>query len=129
MATGTRQVLSESAGLIGGPIAIVASGTDGSEVTGTLLHTATNVVDERDEVFLYVSNETAQSGTVTVQIGGTTPNQHDTGAQGVESRQGWVQVLPGFTVASGAEIRAYGDFDMVTVTGLRATGWVNRISN
>lgn len=128
MATGTRHTLSESDGLTGAPIPITASGTDGSEITGTLLHTATTSPGVIDEVFIYPANQATASGGVTIQVGGTDPNQHDI-SLGVASRQGLFQAMPGIPVASGAEIRAYADHALVTVTGARVMGWVNRIAN
>ncbi len=128
MATGERHALSESSGLTGAPTSITASGVDGSEVTGTLIHTATNQANERDEVFVYVANQATVSGGFTFQVGGTDPNQHDI-SQGLDARQGLRQFAPGLTLASGTTLRAYADHALTTVTGVRIVGWVNRIAN
>ena len=126
-ATGTREILSGSSGLTGTPILITASGTNGSAVTGTLLHTAANSPGYRDEVYIEVHNYHTASGTVTIQVGGTSPNLNDI-AYGISPRDG-LHVLYHGTVASGTEIRAYGNHALTTVSGLRAVGWVNRLNN
>jgi hypothetical protein len=91
---------------------------------GTLLHTATNVAGEQDEVYVYVYNSDTVPREVTVQWGGTTSPDDDIKLT-IPPKAGLITVVPGLLLMGGLELRAYG----AAANVLTAHVFVNRIVN
>jgi hypothetical protein len=115
VATFTKLKLSGSTN--GRAILVAATAT-----AGTLLHTATAVSGELDEVWLYVHNTSVAAVTLTVEWGGvTSPN--DTLVVSVPAQSGLLLVVPGLVLDGGVVARAFAG----TTNVLTILGFVNRI--
>lgn len=118
MATFSRVLLSGSTN--GLPIPVAATVTP-----GTLLHTATTGTGNFDEVYLWVSNATGSSATLTIEWGGVTdPGSLICKAVSVPANTGPTLVVNGVTVGGGVAVRAFS----ATASALNITGHVNRIA-
>lgn len=87
-------------GTNGRPIAISATSSP-----GTILHTATNVSGEVDQVSIYLTNIDAVSREVTLERGGT--SNSDILKVTVPAKAGDVLVMDGLRFNGGVVIRAY----------------------
>lgn len=115
----TKEFLSNSTN--GRHINLTTSGTP-----GTLIHTATSMADQKDEVWLYANNTFASTANLTVEWGGTN-NPDDLLQVGIPSQQGDVLVVAGKPLAGGVAVRAYSDATAAASSGINISGWVNRI--
>lgn len=118
MTTFSRVLLSGSTS--GRAIPVAATGTP-----GTLLHTAVTGVAAYDEIYLWVSNVTGSSATLTIEWGGVSdPGDHLTKAYSVPANSAPLLVCAGVVMNGGLVIRAFSG----TASALNITGYVNRIS-
>lgn len=115
MPTYTKHILSASTNGRGVVVAATAS-------TGTTIHTATNVADELDEVWLWAVNHSASSIDLTLEMGGTVSG--DRIEVSVPPQQGLVAVSPGLVFSGGVAITAFAS----TASGLTLQGFVNRLN-
>jgi len=118
MTSVTREFLSEGAN--GSYINITASGSPGD-----LIHTATNTGNEKDEVWLWGSNNTADTASVVVEWAGTN-DVTDITQVGIPAAQGRQLLVAGESLAGGLAVRAYSTFASASVSGVNIGGHVNR---
>lgn len=111
-----------SASLNGRFISVVASGSP-----GTLIHTATNVADEKDEIWLWGTNNTGADAAVTIEWGGTSDTA-DISKVAIPASQGRQLLIAGETLAGGLNVRVFSDHASATVSGVVIGGHVNRIT-
>lgn len=117
MATYSARLASGSTS--GKPIPIVATAT-----AGTLLHTCVAGDNAFDEVYLWVSNVTNTTATLTVEWGGATdPGNHLVHAYSVPANSSLVPIATGLRMNGGMVIRAFSG----TASALNAFLNVNRI--
>jgi hypothetical protein len=116
----TREFLSESTD--GSYINVVVSGTP-----GVLLHTATSTVGEKDEVWLWGTNNTGVTASLIIEWAGTDGNT-DINQVGIPSAQGRQLLIAGETIAGGLNVRAFSTHPSASVSGVNIGGHVNRIS-
>lgn len=90
---------------------------------GTLLHTATNVAGEKDEIWLWLVNSIGSAVVSTTQLGGTT-SPDDEIKYTVQPQDGLKCVLPGLCLAGGLELRVFASAANVLVAHL----YINRIA-
>lgn len=118
MATYSRVLLSGSTN--GRPIPVAATATP-----GTLVHTAITGTGNFDELYLWVSNVTAASATLTIEWGGVTdPGDHVCKALSIPANSGPTLVVNGISLGGGSVVRAFSG----TAGALNITGHVNRIT-
>lgn len=118
MATYSRELLSGSTS--GRPIPVAATATP-----GTLLHTAIAGSDGFDEVYLWASNVTGSTATLTLEWGGVTdPGDHMVKAVSIPANSSAVQVSFGQVLNGTLSVRAFSG----TASAINITGYVNRIS-
>ena len=117
MATYSRQLLSGSTnGLV---IPVVATAT-----AGTLIHTALAGTTGFDEVYVWVSNITTASATLTIEYGGATdPGNHITKALSIPANSPPIAILTGQVLQNGLAVKAFSG----TASALNLSGYVNRI--
>jgi len=116
MATITKQKL--SGGTNGRNVLVAATATP-----GTLVHTATAVALELDEVWLWADNSSATDVKLTIEFGGTTaPNDHV--EYTVPAEDGLYMIIPGLLLDGGVIARAFAGTGSVLVVN----GYVNRIN-
>ncbi len=116
----TREFLSESTN--GSYINVTTSGTP-----GVLLHTATSTAGEKDEVWLWGTNNTDTIASVVIEWAGTN-DVTDISQVGVASAQGRQLLIAGETIAGGLNVRAFSTHASASVSGVNIGGHVNRIS-
>lgn len=117
MATYSRQLLSGSVN--GTPIPVAATTTP-----GTLIHTAVAGVTGFDEVYLWASNVTGASATLTIEFGGVTdPGSHLTKQVSIPANSGPVAMAVGQVLQNALIVRAFSG----TANAINLTGYVNRI--
>lgn len=118
MPTYSRQHLSGSTN--GKPIPVAATATP-----GTLIHTAIAGTVGFDEVYLWVTNVTGATATLTLEWGGVTdPGDHLCKSYSIPANSAPVLIASGQTINNGVVIRAFSG----TASALNITGKVNRIS-
>ncbi len=110
----TKEKLSGSTS--GRPIAVAATSTP-----GTTIHTAVNISDNIDEVWLYVTNTDASAVDLTLELGGTSTS--DTVEMSIPAEDGLHLVLPGNVFDTGVIIKAFAG----TTNVINVVGWVNRL--
>ncbi len=116
----TREFLSASTD--GDYINVTESGTPGD-----LIHTATNTGGEKDEVWLWGTNNTDITASVVIEWGGT-DDVLDVNKVGIPPAQGRQLLIAGETLAGGLNVRAYSDHTSATVSGVNIGGHANRVS-
>ena len=117
MTTFSRLLLSGSTS--GREIPVVATAT-----TGTLLHTSVAGSTAFDEVYLWASNVTGASATLTVEWGGTTdPGDHMVKAYSIPANSAPIPIATGQVMNGGLVIRAFSG----TASAINISGFVNRI--
>ena len=90
---------------------------------GTLIHTATAVAAELDEVWLWANNSSASDVKLTVEFGGVTaPN--DLVEFTVPAEDGFYLIIPGLILDNGVVVRAFAASANLVVVN----GYVNRIN-
>lgn len=103
----------------GAPIPVAATATP-----GTLLHTSVSGATSFDELYLWVSNVTNASATLTVEWGGVTdPGSHLVKAYSITGNSGPIAIAVGQNLNGGLVVRAFSG----TAGALNVTGYVNRI--
>jgi hypothetical protein len=113
-----RELLSGSTN--GRPIPVVATAT-----AGTLIHTVVAGLLQKDEVFLFANNVTANPVALTVELGGVSaPGDHAPEQYVLPPYSALYPVSPGLTLNNGVVIRAYCG----TTSAINISGHVNRIS-
>lgn len=115
MATFYKTFLSESSN--GRGIAVSATSTP-----GTLIHTAINSTAHMDEVWLFASNNSGASVTLTIEFGGTS-SPDDNIVITVGPSEGLYTVVPGIPINDALEIRAFAN----TIGAIVIFGYINRI--
>lgn len=104
----------------GKPIPVVATATP-----GTLIHTAVAGASSFDEVYVWVSNVTAITATLTLEWGGVTdPGDLMVKAISVPANSPPIPISLGQRINGGLVIRAFSG----TASALNITGLVNRAS-
>ncbi len=114
----SREFLSSSTN--GRYINITASGSP-----GTLIHTATNTGNEKDEVWLCGVANVPSNASVTIEWGGT-DDVIDINQVGISAAAGEQLLIPGRSLAGGLAVRAYTDSTTATTSGVNIGGHVNR---
>ena len=118
MATYSRLLLSGSTN--GRAIPVAATATP-----GTAIHTAVAGTSAFDELYLWASNVTGATATLTVEWGGVTdPGDHMTKAYSISPNSGPVPIATGQVLNNGMLVKAFGG----TASAINITGYVNRIS-
>lgn len=107
----SRQILSASTN--GGPVLIQATSSN-----GTTIHTADS--SGKDELWLWVTNNSNASVKVTMEFGGTANITEQT----LAAEDGLVLVSPGLTFTGSLVVKAFAGTANVT----QAFGYVNRIT-
>lgn len=90
---------------------------------GTLIHTATAVANELDELYLYLANMHTADVEATIELGGVTVPD-DLIVITIPFDAGLVLVVPGLVLEGGVILRAFA----ATADVIVATGFVNRIN-
>jgi hypothetical protein len=94
-----------------------------SATAGTLIHTAVNVTDQLDEVWVWAQNTSALPVKLTIELGGvTSPDDHIEIT--IQAEDGPVPVIPGWVFDGGVAIRAFA----ATVDVIVLNGFVNRLA-
>jgi hypothetical protein len=102
----------------GRPIPVVAVAT-----AGTLLHTAIAGTAGFDEVFLWASNVTALTATLTVEFGGVAdPGDHLVKGYSIQPNSPPIPIAVGQRAQGGVAIRAFSG----TASAINITGFYNR---
>ena len=118
MASYSRQLLSGSTN--GRAIPVAATATP-----GTLVHTAISGTAGFDEVYLWASNATGSTATLTIEWGGVTdPGDHIVKALSIPANSPPIPIVTGQVLQNGLAVRAYSG----TASAINLTGYVNRIS-
>lgn len=87
---------------------------------GTLLHTATAIADEFDEVVIYAVNTDTTARELTVEFGGTN-NPDDRIIASIPPRAGLQIVVPGMRLSGGSIVRAFAATANVVVCHVNVT--------
>lgn len=118
MASYSRQLLSGSTN--GRVIPVAATATP-----GTLVHTALAGTTGFDEVYLWASNVTAASATLTLEWGGVTdPGDHAVKQISIPANSPPIPIMTGQVLQNGLAVRAFSG----TASAINLSGYVNRIS-
>ena len=118
MATYSRLLLSGSTN--GREIPVVAVAT-----AGTLIHTSVASTASFDEVYLWVSNVTANAATLTIEWGGVTdPGDHMVKAVSIPANSPPIPIATGQVLTNSLVVRAFSG----TASALNIGGYVNRIA-
>jgi hypothetical protein len=92
---------------------------------GTAIHTAVAGASAWDEVYLWASNVTAATATLTIEWGGVTdPGDHACKSLSIPAYSPPVPILTGQVLNGGLAIKAFSG----TASAINITGFVNRIS-
>lgn len=117
MATYARVLLSGSTN--GRAIPVVATATP-----GTAVHTAVAGATAFDEVYLWASNVTAATATLTVEWGGVLdPGDHMVKSYTIPAFSPPIPIATGQVLNGGLAIKAFSG----TASAINITGYVNRI--
>ena len=115
MAVYSGEVLSSSTN--GRPIPVAQTATP-----GTLIHTASS--QGFDEVYLWASNITTASATLTIEWGGTSnPGDHLVNSYSVPANSLPIPIALGQRIRGGLAIRAFSG----TASAINITGYVNQV--
>lgn len=108
---------------------LLSGSTDGKQILvaataspGTLIHTAVAGLIDKDEIWLYATNNHTAALALTVQWGGTSsPADHI--QMSIPSKSGLYLLVPGLVLRNGMIVRAFaGTTNLISISG-----WVNRI--
>jgi len=117
MATYSRVLLSGSTN--GRAIPVAATATP-----GTAIHTAIAGTTAFDEVYLWASNVTAATATLTVEWGGVTdPGDHMVKSFSLPAYSPPIPIATGQVLNGGLAVKAFSS----TASAINITGYVNRI--
>jgi hypothetical protein len=92
---------------------------------GTLLHTASNVSNTFDEVWLYATNNDTDAVALNIEFGGTT-SPNDIIKASIPPQEGLYLLVPGLVISSNTNalaVRAFASKSNV----VSVSGWINRI--
>jgi hypothetical protein len=118
MATYSRILLTGSTN--GRAIPVAATATP-----GTAIHTAITGTASFDELYLWASNVTAATATLTIEWGGVTdPGDHMTKAISIPANSPPIPIVTGQVLNNGLLVKAFSG----TASAINITGFVNRIS-
>lgn len=118
MARYSRVLLSGSTS--GKPIPVAATASP-----GTLIHTGVSGSTDFDELWLWVSNVTGTSATLTLQWGGTTdPGDMTVKAYSIAPNSAPIAIASGLALNGGLVVRAFSG----TGSALNIYGYANRIT-
>lgn len=118
MATYARILLSGSTN--GRAIPVAATATP-----GTAIHTAVAGTSSFDELYLWASNVTGSSATLTLEWGGVTdPGDHMTKAYSIPANSAPIPIATGQVLNNTLLVKAFSG----TASAINITGYVNRIS-
>lgn len=118
MASYSRQLLSGSTN--GRAIAVAATATP-----GTMVHTAQSGTTGFDEVYIWASNVSGSSATLTIEWGGVgAPGDHIVSSYSIPANSPPIPIVTGQVLQNGLSVRAFSG----TASALNLTGFVNRIS-
>lgn len=117
MATYSRVLLSGSTN--GRAIPVAATATP-----GTAVHTAVEGTTAFDEVYLWATNVTAATATLTVEWGGVTdPGDHMVKSFSIPAYSPPIPIATGQVLNGGLAVKAFSN----TASAINITGYVNRI--
>jgi len=117
MATYSRILLSGSTN--GRAIPVAATATP-----GTAIHTAVSGTSSFDEVYLWASNVTTATATLTIEWGGVTdPGDHGVKAISIPANSPPIPIMTGQVLNNGLLVKAFSG----TASAINITGYVNRI--
>lgn len=117
MATYSRILLSGSTN--GRAIPVAATATP-----GTAIHTAVTGTASFDEVYLWASNVTAATATLTIEWGGVTLGDNMTQLIALPANSPPIPIATGQVLNNGLLVKAFSG----TASAINITGYVNRIS-
>lgn len=118
MATYSRILLTGSTN--GKPIIVAATATP-----GTAIHTAASGSDAFDEIYLWASNITTATATLTIEWGGVTdPGQLMVKALEIPPNSPPIPIATGQVLNGGLLIKVFSG----TASAINLTGYVNRIA-
>jgi len=118
MASYSKQLLSSSTN--GRVIPVAATATP-----GTLIHTALAGAAGFDEIYVWASNVTGSTATLTLEYGGVTdPGDHACKAFSIPAYSPPIPILTGQVLQNGLVVRAFSG----TASAINISGYVNRIS-
>jgi hypothetical protein len=118
VATYSRLLLSGSTN--GRPIPVAATAT-----AGTLLHTAITGTSGFDEVYMWASNVTAATATLTVEWGGVgDPTDHLVKAYSIPANSPPIPIAVGQCINNALVVRAFSG----TASAINISGFANRIA-
>lgn len=118
MATYSRVLLSGSTNGRAIPVAAIAT-------PGTAVHTAIAGTTSFDEIYLWASNVTGASATLTIEWGGVLdPGDHMTKAVSIPANSPPIPIATGQVLNNGSLVKAFSG----TANAINLTGYVNRIA-
>jgi len=118
MATYSRQLLSGSTN--GRAIPVAATATP-----GTAIHTAVAGTASFDELYLWASNVTGSTATLTLEWGGVTdPGDHMVKQYSIPANSAPIPIATGQVLQNSLNVKAFSG----TASAINITGYVNRIS-
>jgi hypothetical protein len=118
MATYSRILLSGSTN--GRAIPVAATATP-----GTAVHTAVSGTAAYDELYLWASNVTGTTATLTIEWGGVTdPGDHVVKAISIPANSPPIPIVTGQVLNNALLVKAFSG----TASAINLTGFVNRIS-
>lgn len=100
----------------GRPIAITAVATPGTQI-----HAAG--ASGFEEVYLFVTNRSSSTATITVEWGGTADSDHLVASWAIPANTPPYPLAVGQRVRGGLVIAAFSD----TASAMNITGWVNKV--
>lgn len=118
MATYGRVLLSGSTS--GREIPVAATSTP-----GTAIHTAVSGASSFDEIYLWASNVTASTASLTIEWGGVTdPGDHMVKALTIPANSPPIPIATGQVLNGGLAVKAFSG----TASAINISGYVNRIT-
>jgi hypothetical protein len=92
---------------------------------GTAIHTAVSGTSSFDELYLWASNVTANTATLTLEWGGVTdPGDHMVKSYSIPANSPPIPIATGQVLNNGLLVKAFSG----TASAINLTGYVNRIS-
>ena len=95
---------------------------DDALTPGLLIHTAVNVANQLDEIYLWAVNSSAAAVKLTIEFGGTS-DPADLIEFTVPAEDGLYMIVPGLVLDQGVIVRAFAG----TINVISLFGYVNRI--
>lgn len=108
----------------------LSGSTDGKQIKvgatstpGTTIHTAVTGTTNYDEIWLYVTNSSVSSVSLTIEWGGSV-SPDDLIQMSIPSKTGLYLIIPGLVLHNGAVVKSFASVTNV----INVSGWVNRIT-